>query len=140
MKENTIGLEIPGDPEYVGVVREAVESIARRMPFDAVQIDDLKLAVGEACTNAVKYGCSRNGSCKVRVKCTISPDSLAVEIRNAVPCAVYPKVPIVPDLSREGGLGLYMIKQLMDKVELKCNHNTAVITMTKKTGSHGLIA
>ncbi|HOM71293.1 MAG TPA: ATP-binding protein, partial [Armatimonadota bacterium] len=52
-----IRLEIPSATEYVGVVRRAVEGIARRMNFDSSEVEDLKLAVGEACTNAIKHVC-----------------------------------------------------------------------------------
>ena len=66
-----VELEIPSAPEYVSVVRNAVEGIARRMEFSAGEIDDLKVAVGEACTNAVKYGCRDADSPCVAIRCIV---------------------------------------------------------------------
>lgn len=56
--EPILELEIPARPEYIAIVRLVVSSVAstrRNLPDD--RIDDLKLAVSEACTNAIEaYG------------------------------------------------------------------------------------
>ena len=127
-----VELEIPSAPEYVGIVRQAVEGIARRMRFDAAQVEDLKLAVGEACTNAVKYSCHREGSPNVMVRCVVCPEALVVEIRNSIAESPSPEVPDEPDLDREGGLGLYMMQQLVDQVDLSWETDTAVVKLLKR--------
>lgn len=48
-----ISLEIPSRSPYVGVVRLAVSALARTSGFTEEQIEDLKIAVSEACANAV---------------------------------------------------------------------------------------
>ncbi|MHB9036871.1 MAG: ATP-binding protein [Armatimonadota bacterium] len=126
-------LEIPSSPEYVAIARRAVEGVARRMRFDACQIEDLKLAVGEACTNAVKYGCPTEDCPNVEIKCIMAPDCLTVEIRNNHSGCASPTVPIQPDLSREGGLGLYLMRHLMDEVNFSWDHGVAVVRMLKHT-------
>ena len=50
----TVQLLIPCRPEYVGVARLAVLGIASRMPFSYDEVEDVRLAVGEACTHAVE--------------------------------------------------------------------------------------
>ena len=125
-------MEIPSAPEYVAIVRHAVEGIAQRMQFSAAQIEDLKVAVGEACTNAIKYGCPRDDVHNVEIRCLVRDDGLLVEVRNSVAGCESPVVPSVPDLDREGGLGLYLIRQLMDEVDFQWNHDTAVVTMLKR--------
>lgn len=127
-----VELEIPSSPEYVSIVRQAVEGIARRMDFDATQVEDLKLAVGEACTNAVKHGCPKEDPCIVAVRCVVVGDGLLVEIRNAISDCRMPRVPSQPDISREGGLGLYLIRQLVDEVDLSWDHETATVKMLKR--------
>src|SRR5580704_16383064 len=56
--ELILELEIPARPEYIAIARLVVSSVAssrRNLPDD--RIDDLKLAVSEACTNAIEaYG------------------------------------------------------------------------------------
>jgi len=127
-----VELEIPSAPEYVAIVRHAVEGIAQRMRFDAGQIEDLKVAVGEAYTNAIKYGCPRDDVHNVEVKCVVCSDGLLVEVRNSVAGCDQPEVPAQPDLGREGGLGLYLIRQLMDEVDFQWDQGTAVVKMLKR--------
>ncbi|MDH7602098.1 MAG: ATP-binding protein [Armatimonadota bacterium] len=127
-----IHLEIPSSPEYVAVVRRAVEGIAQRMHFNAAQIEDLKVAVGEACANAILHGCPRSEQNNVEVRCEVRADGLLVEVRNSVEGTCRPQIPAKPELNREGGLGLYIIKQLMDEVQFTWTKKRAVLRMVKR--------
>jgi serine/threonine-protein kinase RsbW len=49
----SVEIQIPPLPEYVGVVRLALGSLARTAGMDEDSIDDLRIAISEACTNAV---------------------------------------------------------------------------------------
>lgn len=63
-------LTIPAKPDYVGIARLAVSGIANRMGFSYDDIEDLKLAVSEACTNAVDHAyCGGEG--EIEVSCNI---------------------------------------------------------------------
>ena len=128
-----VQLEIPSSPEYVAVVRHAVEGLAQRLQFSSIQIEDLKLAVGEACTNAVKYGCpADDDSHLVEIKCTVVSDGLVIEIKNNIAECKSPSVPNEPDLTREGGLGLYLMRKLMDEVDLTWDSEVATVRMLKR--------
>lgn len=127
-----VELEIPSAPEYVSVVRRAIEGIAQKMRFGAGQIEDLKLAVGEACTNAIKHGCPGQSAHGVAVRCMVCADALTVEIRNNVAGCAEPCVPVQPDLNREGGLGLFLMRHLMDEVHFAWQDHEAVVTMVKR--------
>ena len=48
-----VQIEIPPRPEYVGVIRLALASLARQAGFDEERVDELRIAVSEACTSAV---------------------------------------------------------------------------------------
>ncbi len=128
----SIHLEIPSSPEYVAVVRRAIEGIAQRMHFNAAQIEDLKVAVGEACANAILHGCPRSEENNVEVHCEVRADGLLVEVRNTVEGQCRPHIPAKPELNREGGLGLYIINQLMDEVQFTWTNRTAVLRMLKR--------
>jgi len=127
-----VELEVPSAPEYVSIVRQAVEGIARRMAFDELQIEDLKIAVGEACTNAVKHGCQKDDLQHIAIRCVVMDDGLSVEIRNDITECEKPLVPARPDVTREGGFGLYLIRRLMDEVDIVWDHQTAVVKMLKR--------
>ena len=56
-KKNTqhITMEIPSDAEHISTVRLAISGIASRMAFSIEDIEDMKIAVSEACTNAIQH-------------------------------------------------------------------------------------
>ncbi len=132
-----IRLEIPCSTEYVGVVRQAVVGIANRMRFAPGEIDDLRLAVGEACNNAVKHGCPSCANPSVTVTCNVTPDTIEIEISNGLsgeepyPC-VGECMPNDAKSAREGGMGLYIMRKLMDDVDIIWDNHLAKIRMVKR--------
>ncbi len=48
-----VELEVPARSVYVGVVRLAVSALGHSLELEEEAIDDLKIAVSEACANAV---------------------------------------------------------------------------------------
>jgi serine/threonine-protein kinase RsbW len=50
---SAVHIEIPPRSQYVGVVRLALATLARSAELDEDVVDDLRIAVSEACTNAV---------------------------------------------------------------------------------------
>ncbi len=48
-----VELEIPPRSPYVGVVRLVIAALARNAGLDEEAVDDLRIAVSEACANAV---------------------------------------------------------------------------------------
>ena len=55
MSGDAIRLRFPARPEYLLLARLAVTAVARRMALGRVEVGDLKLAVTEACSNAVRH-------------------------------------------------------------------------------------
>ena len=55
-----VEVKIPCRPEYVGVARLAILGVASRMRFSYDEVEDVRLAVGEACTTSVEWA-ERNG-------------------------------------------------------------------------------
>ena len=127
-----VEIEIPSAPEYVSIVRHAVEGIARRMHFDPSQIEDLKLAVGEACTNAVRHGHPNGGINNVEIRFVVMPAALLVEVTNGIENCESPSLCTQPDLGKEGGLGLFIIRQLVDEVDILWQDETATVKMIKR--------
>ncbi len=51
-----ITLSLPSKAEYVSVARLTASVIANNMGFNIEEVEDIKVAVGEACNNAVLHG------------------------------------------------------------------------------------
>ena len=81
-----VEIEIPSRSVYVGVVRLALASLARSAGLSEEVVDDLKIAVSEACANAVLSNEDAGSDASVSVTWTEEPERLSVEVgdRGAV--------------------------------------------------------
>ena len=118
-----IELEIPARAEYVGLARLVVSSLAsaRRALADD-RVDDLKLAVSEACTNAIEAHVGGAVDDRVTLRWSEEGDRLEVQIEDRGPGfdpSLLPEHPPVTDPERlnfERGLGIPLIRTLVDEV------------------------
>lgn len=71
-----IEMKLPAKPEYVGVIRLSVSGIANRMGFTYEDIEDLKVAISEAMTNATTHAYEENEDGEVTVGFGVYRDRL----------------------------------------------------------------
>ena len=124
--EQSLELSIPSRPEYIAIVRLVVASLAaaRRNLADE-RIDDLKLAVSEACTNAIEANLTSGNDAPVVVSLWEAPERMEVCIADSGPGfdpEQLPEHPPVTDPDRlnfERGLGIPLIRNLVDDVRFE---------------------
>jgi anti-sigma regulatory factor (Ser/Thr protein kinase) len=75
-----VALEIPARGAYVAVVRLAIAALARSALLDEDVADDLKMAVGEACANAVLSHETAATSAPVTVTWSDLGDRVVIEV------------------------------------------------------------
>ena len=139
-----VELEIPARPEYIALVRLVVSSLAsgRRLLADE-RVDDLKLAVSEACTNAIEAHGALEVDERVRVRCQDSDDRFQVSIDDrgeGFDPTSLPEHPPVTDPERlnfERGLGIPLIRTLVDEVAFDSGDDGTSVTMTLYCGRVG---
>lgn len=122
-----VELKIPSELGYEKIAREAVATVARRFGFGADKIEDIKTAVSEACTNAIRYGSGADARMKVVVIFTADEDKLDILVKDAGAGGPAPVDVIevdIPDIAgmvegkqRLGGMGLFIIRELVDEAE-----------------------
>ena len=123
----SLELQVPSRTEYIAVVRLVVASlVSARRSVAAERIDDLKLAVSEACTNAIEANMeSSDGEPPVVVRVWEAPERLEVCIADSGPGfdpEMLPEHPPVTDPDRlnfERGLGIPLIRTLVDDVRFE---------------------
>jgi len=137
---DAISLKFPSLPDYLGVARLTVSAVAHRLGFSYNEIEDIKLAVGEACSNAVKHAYQRDERAGVIfLDCYVYPNRLVIVVSDEgrgmeSESAADQLAPIyagkdIEELE-EGGLGLYLIHALMDEVQIRSESGVSV-SMTK---------
>jgi serine/threonine-protein kinase RsbW len=127
---DVVNLSLPSKPEYVSVARLTASFVANKMGFDIEAIEDIKLAVGEACNNAVLHSGSFD---TYNLEFIQNDETLVIEIKDfgngfKVENYTEPKL----DDPQENGLGLFIIKSLMDSVTIEsAEGNGTKIIMSK---------
>jgi serine/threonine-protein kinase RsbW len=136
-----IELEIPARPEYVALARLVVSSLASaRRDLTDDRVDDLKVAVSEACTNAIEAHHSAESDDSVIVRCVEHDDRLDVEIEDrgsGFDPEALPEHPPVTDPERlnfERGLGIPLIRTLVDDVLISSSGEGTKVTMSINCG------
>lgn len=141
-----IRLEIPPSLDYLAVVRLIVATAAALdPPLPDSRLDDLRLAVTEACSNAIKAHREDAAGDPVVVTCHLEDDHFRVDIRDRGPgfdpdaLAALPEASDPRRLQHESGLGIPLIKVLTDEVTFRATDDGTVVSMTLKrpSGSAG---
>ncbi|MGF7060715.1 anti-sigma B factor RsbW [Brassicibacter mesophilus] len=132
-RKDFINLSIPNRPEYVGVVRLTTSAIASRLGFDIEEIEDIKVAVAEACTNSLEHGLKEKDE-NFDIEFSIYEDKLSIVVRdNGEGFDTEQVQQTEEDEFKEKGLGIFIIKSLMDDVEIISNQGKGTeIRMIKK--------
>lgn len=113
--EPEVTLRMPARPEGVSVVRQALAGMADALAFDATVVADMKMAVTEACTNAVVHAYD-DDSGLMEVQMLTADEGLTVVVRDqGSGIAPRPAATGAPAL----GLGLPLIAALSDAFELR---------------------
>lgn len=117
-----VELKIPSELGYEKIAREAVATVAHRLNFSEEKIEDIKTAISEACTNAIRYGSGSDSRMKVVVILTADDQKLDILIKDPGASGVPPEIINIPDINgmvegrqRLGGMGLYIIRELVDE-------------------------
>jgi serine/threonine-protein kinase RsbW len=138
---NAVELEIPARAEFVALARLVVSSVAQaRRELADDRIDDLKLAVSEACTNAIEAHGAIDVDERVRVRCEESDDRLEVLVEDrgaGFDPTTLPEHPPVTDPERlnfERGLGIPLIRSLVDEVNFETSDAGTAVRLTLYCG------
>lgn len=127
-----VRLEIPARAEWVAVARLAVAAVASRQRFSVDDIEDIKLAVAESCTNAIQHG-TPDGT--IEIVCEINNDGIVLTVRDrgqGPPLGAVEEERI-GELGRTEELGVFLIRALMDTVEYTSDVRTGTqLVMTKR--------
>jgi len=112
---NTLKFIVPGKPEFIGPVRVAVAVLAGEMGFDVEAVEDVKMAVSEACTKAICPGAGAFGL--YEVTCCVNEKDLTIRVidREGGCRLSFHEAPC-EECTHQDGLGLTMLKALMDEV------------------------
>ncbi len=128
MNKDHIVVAVPNKPEYVSLVRLTSSSISNNMGFDFDDIDDIKVAVAEACNNLILSTATKET--EIKVEFWVGQEELVICITTdeSVNCQFG-----ADEESIDQNLSLLIIRTIMDEVEC-IQGETSGIKMIKKIG------
>jgi len=120
--ERTFALHVPSSTENLALIRDFVSNIGTQAGFDDNEVARIALAVDEACANVIEHAYGLDATRDVKVRAVIDEDQLSFEIvdsgRGFDPAQVQAKdVDELIKQRRSGGLGLRLIRTIMDDVQ-----------------------
>ncbi len=122
----TATFEAEGRPENISALRKSVVKFAEGLPLTPQELDDLKLAVGEATCNALRYGCP-TGRETIHVTCSREGNRFSVRVSDPGPGFDPSSIPQVSQGElAEGGRGIFFMRCLMDEVNFHFSDGTTV--------------
>jgi serine/threonine-protein kinase RsbW len=109
------------DIRNVALARQGIAGFATSCGFSESEVADIRLAAGEALSNAVEHGGGAAAG-SFSVTCAYDGRELAIEIRDAgtgfpAPCEM---ASVEPD-HRGRGFGIFLMRRLMDDVSFSRN-------------------
>lgn len=128
-------LSLPADPEHLEALLEFVNGQAQAAGLEPHDLYRVDLAAEEVLTNIVKYAYPQGGG-QVRVDCGVAGQSFVMEFRDQGQ-PFDPLAAAAPDLAEDlrqrpvGGLGIHLVRQVMDQVSYQRQGDTNLLRLAK---------
>lgn len=135
----TVELRFSAQPEHVRTARLVAAAVARRAGVEEAVLDEVRLAVGEACSRAVGLHRSHGITAPVRVVLADEEKIFSIEVGDEVPSVGAGSTAVSGglgggaedfDADGEDEMGLAVISGLVDDVEVSSTDDGGVIRMS----------
>ncbi len=129
-------LTVQASLDALATISDFVVEQARAAGMDEHAVWEVQLAVDEATTNVIQHGYSEIGG-QIKVVVNVSGDEFQVRIYDRgkrFDSATVPEPDLTSPLEerRTGGLGLYLMRTLMEQVEFRFHEGENMVAMTKR--------
>ena len=124
--------------EFLDEIREFVGDIARAGGFDAKDVYNIQLAADEAASNIIEHAYEGMSNGLLELSCGVKGSTITIILVDHGESFDPSEIPM-PDLKADlserkiGGLGIFLMRKLMDEVHYETRPNKSnVLTMTKR--------
>ena len=127
--------------EFLDEIREFVGEIARKGGFGDKDVYNIQLATDEAASNIIEHAYEGKPDGLIEISCGVQKNMITIVlVDHGEPFdpADVPAPDLKADLSERkiGGLGIFLMRKLMDEVHYDSNpkKNSNTLTMAKRKG------
>lgn len=133
-------ISVPATTDHLHEIREFLRVHIRAAGFPEFEENGIVLAVDEACSNLIRHAYHNDASQTVDVSLSIDPDAVTVSITDtATPfdpnSAQVPDMPTYLQERRNGGLGILIMRRVMDMIDyVPCGPTSSrnMLVLTKR--------
>ncbi|NWF98324.1 MAG: ATP-binding protein [Nitrospirae bacterium] len=113
--KDSFKITIPSHPKFLSIVRSITSKIGEIYGINETIVNDLKLAVDEACTNIIRHAYKGDTTKKIILKYKLSPIQITVILEdNGIKADINKLKGRNLDDIKPGGLGIHFIKRVFD--------------------------
>lgn len=131
-------LELPSDPRVIETAVAYLVDRLRAYDFAGSRLNlNFRVGVSEALANAMIYGNGSDPDKRVRVEVELSPEAVALQVRDegeGFDAGVVPDPTLPENLDRPGGRGIFLIRELMDEVQYSPPGNCVRMVLRRENG------
>ena len=119
--EQTFTLHVPSSTKNLAMIRDFVNRVAEQAGLEESDRSKIELAVDEACSNVIEHAYGHDVSKEVTVRAAFDGEAVRISVIDSGAGFVPEEVPQeeLQELIRQrrtGGLGMRLIRTLMDEV------------------------
>ncbi|CAN5782107.1 ATP-binding protein [soil metagenome] len=140
MAQIELQLHLPRDSRYVRLLRDVSESLLSGLNVPQESIDDVAVALSEACGNVIKHA---TGATEYGVQLCVADTHCTIEVCDLGPGFDPTDIEDMPDelddvAGAEDGRGFPLIQALMDDLQFVREDDTTTVRLIKRWDAVGL--
>lgn len=117
-------LQFGATTENLPIVRHFTQSYLRSILGDAIQVNQITVAIEELCANSILHANKENPEKELRLELRLQGHTLHIYLYDPAPpydLHQYPQEPklLRADTNRPGGFGIYLIRRLIDRIDIR---------------------
>ena len=134
VKTKIFSITVPSSTSYLKEIENLTSEVSKYAKLSSGECDDLSIVVTELVNNAIHHGNKNDQNKDVRINLIVKKDKLEVHILDEGygfnPDEL--KDPLDPEnLLNENGRGIFLIKNMMDKLDFKFTDKGTEVIATK---------
>ena len=140
--DHVLEIAIANELEAIVAAEEKIDAFCEEREISPEIAYAVNLSIDEILTNTISYGYDEDEPDRIEIIVRLESDSLVVEIMDdSAPfdLSATPEANVEASLEERdvGGLGLFLVHQMMDRVEYERIEGRNIVTLTKSTSGAG---
>jgi serine phosphatase RsbU (regulator of sigma subunit)/anti-sigma regulatory factor (Ser/Thr protein kinase)/transposase len=132
-------LQVAAEERHLAEIRDFIQEAGEKLQIPGKVLANTKLAVDEACTNVVKHGYRGRQGGFIEITVVGNGHEFSIAIRDTgrsfdLRNVKSPDLKMYVETRKRGGLGVFLMNQLMDDVRYRAGQDGNVLTMSKHLG------